>query len=273
MSDSNGIEKKTHVIYGGLDTTQNHPNAYGDPFFGVYTKPVIEQYKFVESKNYEWKKDPNVKRGLSPVKFNLPIGQDDLKLLKDSLSMQNTLLFNPGVIRAVSNSLEAFVGVSKKEISQAFFEGFQTPQGTVYSALCAMTALSMPSVKDASLAEATEVSRLATIAYGLVTAEREGARGFCISAQEFRSGDFESNPLTADEIKAIPYLSGFYDEVYANAGVDLADVHAPHAASIAKKFQDAGFPVLANAFAKKNNLELQVERPARKNDLDDGPGF
>lgn len=273
MSNLQGAEQKPHVIYDGLDTTQNHPNVHGDPFFGVYAKPVIEPHKFSERKNYTWKSDTSVTGSSSPVKFTLPVEQKDLESLKESLSRQDILLFNSGMIRAVLDSQETFIGVSKHEISKAILEGFQSPQGAVFAALSSMAGLTKPALSKTLITEETEVSRLAVITYGMRTQGTEGSRGFCISAQEFRVGDFASNPLNADEIKAIPYLSGIYDEVYAHAGLDQADVHAPHAASIAKKFQDAGFPVLATAFAKKNNLELQVERPARKHDLDDGPGF
>lgn len=271
MSNSTDFALKPNPIYGALDVTQDHPDVYGDPFFGVYAKPAGEPHKLGVRANFSWVADLSTVEKKSPVKFNASIDQGDLKSLTESMSRQDILLFNGRMIGAALKSEHSFVDVSKEDLAKAIYEGFQTPQGAVYAALSAMASVTFPASKGALITEVTETSRIAGVAYGLSKNDFEGVTGFCISAQEFRSGDFSANPLTADEIRAIPALIGFYKEVYDIAGLDHD--YASHAVSVTKKLQDAGFPVLAAGIAKLNNIELKAERPVRKHDLDDGPGF
>ena len=93
--------------------------------------------------------------------------------------------------------------------------------------------------------------------------------GQIISADEFRSGIFADNPLSNDELKALPYLLNQYQEVYRRVTHDLER----HAENCIKKLIFAGCEVAAVAIqdcqaerrgaSLKRGVRLADEGPSR----------
>jgi DNA-binding Xre family transcriptional regulator len=95
--------------------------------------------------------------------------------------------------------------------------------------------------------------------------------GQLISVDEFRSGIFAENPLSNDELKALPYLLNQYQEVYCRVRHDLER----HASSCIKKLTFAGCDVAALAIQQSqvDRTSVKQKLPARETDLEDnGPG-
>lgn len=84
-----------------------------------------------------------------------------------------------------------------------------------------------------------------------------------ISAAEFRHGIFKENPLTADEVIAIPFLVGSSPKIYELAGVD----HSKHAKSVAKKFADAGLDFESNLISDVAMERMVKIKSKHKNEL------
>jgi hypothetical protein len=96
--------------------------------------------------------------------------------------------------------------------------------------------------------------------------------GHLISADEFRSGIFADNPLSNDELKALPYLFNQYKEVYSRVNHDLEC----HANSCIKKLTFAGCEASALAIQQSQLDRTNVKQriPARDAQLGGhGPGL
>lgn len=270
MTEPQVLSPKPGSIYYGLDNSIDHPSVNGDPFFGVYTKRSDGSGKFVTADDFSWKADSNFTGGRVAEKYLKVLEPQDLSAIRDSLVSHSVLTMNASFVRAILNTPEAFSKVSKAEFAKAYLDGIQAPQAAPMAALSGMAHLA--SVKHKQLhpeeqTRATEMIRIAAIYYGVDDHTRP--KKLCISSQEFRIGAFEANPLTADEIKAIPYLGGALREVYELSGQD----HSIHASSVVKKMQDAGFNDVASEMVARHDLELKMSKPVRKHDLDDGPGL
>lgn len=96
--------------------------------------------------------------------------------------------------------------------------------------------------------------------------------GHLISTGEFRSGIFADNPLSNDELKALPYLLNQYQEVYSRVHHDLER----HANSCIKKLTFAGCEAAALAIQQSQVDRTSVNQRLPARDLrpeDDGPSL
>ncbi|MBI6883204.1 hypothetical protein [Pseudomonas putida] len=273
--------KPTTEIYQGLDTSVDHPDIHGDAFFGVYRKgEEIIAHLASDDDLFEYQRSAESLKGKTPVSYKGTVTQEGVETFRSAILNQDVKAFRGRYVQAIFNTPDAFDGVSKEGFAKVFIEAIQSPQAAAFAVVGSMMAVAhsirlnnlLPGIGPLS-----EGGRLATIAYGFGSNSFDDASvapskprvGFLASTQELRLGGFEKNPLTADEIKAIPYLTGFYADLYEAAGVDLS----AHAASVTKKLNDAGYTNIAGELAKRHNVELKAEAPARKYSHDDGPSL
>lgn len=269
--------KPTTEIYQGLDTSVDHPDIHGDPFFGIY-RGSDHRIDHLTSDDdlFEYVRSTESVIGKAPVSYKGVVNEKGVEEFTSAILNQDVKAYRGKYIQAILNTPDAFDGVSKDDFARAFIKAIQSPKAAAFAAVGSMMAIHH-SLKLAPLPGVSESGRLATIAYGFGSNSFDDASvtpskprvGFLASTQELRLGGFEKNPLTADEIKAIPYLSGFYADLYEAAGVDLS----AHAASVTQKLNDAGYTNIAGDLAKRHNVELKAEAPARKYSHDDGPSL
>lgn len=234
----------------------------------MYVKNFVAGHPLAAAENFSWVADGDVALGKSPKQFLVSIYPDHLDTLDRALSNQFLHSLNGKKIEAIFNSPEAFDRVSREDLANAYIRAIQTPQAAGYAAAVSLAVLAHKQwKKSGSNAErdASEMPQFVSISYG-------GFRsGFGMPSQEFRTGRFEKNPLTEDEIKAIPYLAGAMKQVFDLARQD----HSKHAGSVIKKLQDAGFEATATEMARQNGMRHLIEvhaKPDRKNSLSEGPG-
>ncbi|WP_338924931.1 hypothetical protein V0M98_35520 (plasmid) [Pseudomonas silesiensis] len=201
------------------------------------------------------------------LQFEGQIDAGLIKTLTDLASRQEITLL--GVIRAILKTETAFEQISKQEFSRAMIAAIQQPECAGYYAFNAIGRKYADIQKNAPLTfNETGVTgaRLSDIL--IIT----GRSGFMLSGEEFRTGAFEAEPFTAEEVKALPYLMGVVPDLYANAGVD----YSAQLKSTARKLATAGFETEANLMIDVDvEKGLKASKPTRRvvEDENSGPGF
>lgn len=174
------------------------------------------------------------------------------EIIDDLAKRQTIKLF--AMADAILNSKTAFdEGYSKQQFAKAFVASVEQPGAAGGFALFEIARGGIKTHKmRISAGEVTDEG----IGHKYADSIYADRKGYLVSAAEFRVGIFKENPLTADEVKAIPFLIGLSSKIYELAGVD----HSKHAKSVAKKFADAGLNYESNLITDKN-----MERIAQKN--------
>lgn len=265
MTESHVSAPIRPVAYDSLDTAHDHPELFGDPFFGVYRKvAAVADHPFAQGENFSY---------VEPDKWSKPIAHQylavvepqDVATLAKALANQQFRSFNLRLINAIFETPEAFSDVPLESLAEAYVQGIQSPQAAALAAVMSLCALAMVECRATFGRADDDLNDLSCFAYGLDGNEKEIA-GFGLSSQEFRGGRFAKSPLTEEEIKAIPYLAGELKYVFELAGQD----HGRHAVSVIKKLQDAGFESTAREMAYRSGV---VARPVRKYATLDGPSL
>jgi hypothetical protein len=268
-------EPATNGIYKGLNRAVDHPTAHGDAFFGVYLREKPEErHPFKASdENFEYTA-PDAAGIRTPLIYLRPVEKSDLDVLRSSLMNPGFSMFSSEILRAVMNSLSETTPVTRQEFAKAFVDAIQTPQGATFTAAAALSLIATepkdhhaPRFHEPVRSLYTEGEWLSQIGTGS-TKEHYGGK-FAVSAQIFRVDEFSKSPLTADEIKAIPALAGFYADAYQEVGQD----HSAHALSVTNKLRDAGFPNVAANIAKRHGIEIKVEKRTKPISYDGGLGM
>jgi hypothetical protein len=267
------VEAKQRGIFYGFDTTMNHPNANGEPFFGLYLRASKYTHNpFSEPLRYEYPAADSEYAG-TPLLYLHKIDESDLDAMRASLNNPGFSMFSEKNLKAILNSLSDTTPITRKEFVSAFVDAIQTPQAATFMAAAALS-LTAPKSEYNGLSFYepvrsiyTERDWLSQMATGSTFGNY--AMEFVPSAQIFRVDEFAKNPLTEDEIKAIPALTGFYAEAYEEAGQD----HSAHALSVTNKLREAGFPEVAAEIAKLNGIEIKVEKRSTPISYDGGLGL
>jgi len=174
------------------------------------------------------------------------------EIIDDLAKRQTMKLF--AMVDVILDTEAAFdEGYSKKQLAKAFVASVEQPGAAGGFALYEIARGGIHAHKIKTNAGEVPDDGIGHKYADSIYADR---KGYLVSAAEFRSGIFKENPLTADEIKAIPFLIGLSSKVYELAGVD----HSKHAKSVAKKFADAGLNYESNLVTDKD-----MERTIQKN--------
>lgn len=288
LAELNGVQLQAKPssnptsIYDGLDVNRDHPDVFGDPVFGVYHKRKLEapfqlmkldgyfdRYpveRFVVSGTY--KDVPhNPRANFDPeLVFKGTIDRNHLAEMNEAILNQTMGSSSPRAIASIMKSETAFSEVSKKEFAESFLSAIQAPQAVPFSAVLALS----HAVKAGEIVRelGREQASLADMVWALGESHHRN-KGFLLSGKEFTTGAWASNPLTADELRALPYVVGVYREVYDEVGQN----HAAHAKSLVGKVVAAGFPSAAKFIAELIVVEHSAKKPARRVDLDNGPSM
>jgi hypothetical protein len=257
-------------IYDGFDTTMEHPNAHGEPFFGLYLRVKGVDSPFSDPDRYEYAAADSEYAG-TPLLYLHKIEESDLDAMRARLNNPGWNMFSEKHLKAILNSLSDTTPITRKEFANEFVAAIQTPQAATFMAAAALSVTAPKSAynglrsAEPTRSIFTEAEWLSQIATG--STHGNYAIEFSVCAQIFRVDDFAKNPLTEDEIKAIPALAGFYAEAYEEAGQD----HSAHALSVTNKLREAGFPGVSAEIAKRHGIEIKKEplttRPKFSGDL------
>ena len=268
---SNAPAPAAKTIYDGLDPAQDLSKINGDPIFGFYPKPAEKTKSFLfefVGRSPNQCKEPRSK--IPYPEFDRAITFDDIENLKKATASQEIFASSPRLSVAVMTSTMAFADVTKQEFAKAYVEAIQQPQCAGFYAIIAMSRKVMD-VKDSlgigyvglERTEYPDLSRqiqeLSSVAYSLKNANPSD---FLTSGQYFRAGAWESAPLTAEELLAMPFVLGEMQDVYAEIEHDLGR----HAESCAKKLESAGYPDVAAYIHKDLALKAEVSKPQRKHE-------
>jgi hypothetical protein len=273
-------------MYGNLDVTRDHPDVFGDPVFGVYRKKdLASPFRFHELDGFfnRYPVEPVAFRAdgtqrFYDVPFNKNRGDTAEVVFKGELKleqldeMREAILNHTGGstapydVKAVMNSETAFKEVSKKQFAECFIGAIQSPQAVPFLALLALSHAVKSTNDDETLGrEQASLGAMFWAGYG----DHPRRSEFLFSGKEFTVGNWAYKPLTADELRALPYVAGVFREVYDEVGQN----HASHAKSLVAKVAAAGYPTAARVLAELNEIELPAKKPARQVDLDDGPSM
>jgi hypothetical protein len=230
----------------------------GQPYDSVLTRYLHEYKDFI-------KKNKNTNAPL-PLFEKALIGNDVLALDLDAIS-GNYEMFTVRPLKALMDSPKAFSIISKQAFAQRYIDAVEQPKALGMFVLMAITTAYSIRTKSTEYPENKEVYDQQSPLIDRLCGMGSSFRGnFLLSAKEFTINEFASNPLTVDELKAIPYLLGFHKEVYA----EVKHNHGVHAQACAAKMRAAGHDVVADAI-ELNNPDKAV-KPVRKHD-DLSPGM
>lgn len=242
----------------------------GEEVFGFFKKvPHTEQepisISLVETQKYERTNGENVLH--RSIKFE---GSVTPKLIEDLTTLANrqelTLL---GTIRTILKSETAFENISRKEFSQAMVKAIQQPICAGFYAFNAIGRKFADMTRDHSIPKDDDFHRMGgRMSEIMVMAPRSG---FLLSGEEFRTGAFAANPFTVEELKAVPFLMGVVDDLYATAGLD----YSAHVKSAATKLASAGLKTEANLMYDvdvQRHMKADI-KPARRVHDNDGPSL
>ena len=253
------IKIEQSSLYHGLDQSKAHLTPGEPEEFGIYPREqrhrsVITEYvtanadcfKAVAMGGYV-RKFPDLKR---------PINSYDMQGLSlDAVSGDYTM-FKDKALKTVMSLPNTFSEVSRKDFSISYLKAAEQPRALAAFALVALGSVSM------STPDEYEKQRFMALLKGKIW----GHKGeFLISAKEFTVNEFASNPLTVDEIKALPFLLGQHQAVYA----EVEHNHAVHAEACVTKLRTAGYDFAADCIIE--NQVQKVVKPTRERD--DEPSF
>jgi hypothetical protein len=269
---STEYKSSANGIFEGFDPTMDHPNAHGEPFFGLYLRAKGAKSPLSDLERYEFAAADSEYAG-TPLLYLHKIEESDLDAMRAQLNNPGWSMFSEKNLKAILNSLSDITPVTRKEFVDAFVDAIQTPQAATFMAASALS-LTAPESESTGLSFMDPVRSIYTEREWLSQMATGSTFGnyaieFSPSAQIFRVDEFAKNPLTADEIKAIPALTGFYSQAYEEAGQD----HSAHALSVTNKLRDAGFPQVAAEIAKRHEIEIEVEKRTTPIKYDGGLGL
>lgn len=243
----------------------------GEEVFGFFKRlPKAQQepitLNIVTTENYEMIGGQSLRQRSSL--FKGVVTQQVIDDLTTLASRQEMKLFD--MIRAVLKSETAFESISRKEFCSAMVEAIQQPICAGYYAFNAIGR------KFADIRRTTPDSALdndfhrvgGRMSEIITLAPRSG---FLLSGEEFRTGAFAAAPFTVDEIKAVPFLMGVVDDLYATAGLD----YSAHVKSAAGKLVSAGLKTEANWMYDvdvQRHMKADIKPPRRVHD-NDGPSL
>lgn len=242
------VEIEKSSFYHGLDQTKAHLTPEDPPEFGIYPKEqrhhsLITEYVIANRDVFNrvgygeyTRKAPDLKR---------PINSYDIQGLSlDAVSGDNTMFKDKG-LKTIMSLPSSFLEISKKDFAAAYLKAAEQPGALATFALTALGAVSMSDPDDTKRLKYME----------LMVGKLWGNKGeFLTSAKEFTVNEFASNPLTVDEIKALPFLLGHHQEVYA----EVEHNHGVHAESCVTKLRTAGYDFAANLIVE-NQVQKEVK--------------
>lgn len=250
------------------ESVLHNPVKPGEEIFGFFKRPVHPRFDLesIQIKTIHNYIHDGVKAIHQPyLEFGGEVSVSLIETLTDLAARQEITLL--GAVRAILKSETAFEHVSKQDFSRAMIAAIQQPECAGYYAFNAIGRKYADIQKNAPLTFIeTDVTgaRLSDIL--IIT----GRSGFMLSGEEFRTGVFEAEPLTADEIKAVPYLMGVVQDLYATAGVD----YSAQLKSTARKLASAGFETEANLMIDVDvERRLKASKPTRRVVENDGPSL
>lgn len=234
----------------------------GQPFNSVVTSFFKKHKSFINERFASSK--------ASPV-LDTPITKMDLSGLAIDAVSGNYQMFTVKSVRYILNSPNAFTEVSKKEFANAYLNAVEQPQVIGVFALTALS--SAYSLKHKENKQVNSLSEEMVAKFNLLISRAYNFAGdfhrgnFMFSSKEFTVSEFAQNPLTVEEIKALPFLTGLYNELYA----EVEHNHGVHAEACAAKMRSAGHDTLADTIELNN--PAKVTKPVRKHDDDLSPGM
>jgi hypothetical protein len=253
------IKYEESSFYNGLDQTKVHLTPGEPEEFGIYPKEqrhqsVVSAYASSNADCLTPTERGGYVRKLPELKR--PINSYDLQGLNFDAVSGDFTMFKNNAVKAIMSLRNAFSEVSKKDFALAYLKASEQPRALATFAFVALGAVSLSTAND------HEKTRLTGLLMGRLWSKKGQ---FLVSAKEFTVNEFASNPLTVDEIKAIPFLLGLHQEVYA----EVEHNHAVHAEACATKLRTAGYEFAADRIL--DNLVQKVVKPNRTRD--DEPSF
>ncbi len=183
-------------------------------FQRTYTKP-----SFIRRRGSGGVKD-------KPAPFERAITQQDLNELVVALAYQETIPVR--YIDSIMSSKIAFSEeISRKDFSKAFIDGIQQVECAGFYGMMAMAVATQRAFSRSPVV----IDRY----LGILNSMKSGS--YCFSGAYFKCGHFEKNPLTPDEILALPYLFDYAKDLYNLLGISFES----HRESVVNKLLDAGF--------------------------------
>lgn len=197
------------------------------------------------------RKSPIV-HGTTP--FTRALTVEDMGLMRSSI-LSRSLAVNPDLIRFIGSSPVAFTGdVSKDQFLISIIDAIQQPEVAGFYAHVSLALVYGELEPSDSRSEM--LGKISNFIYEM---------GEKPSGQSFTQGDFASTPLTAEEIRAIPYATGYLPEAY-----DLVE-HGleKHSRAVARKLASAGMNLQAETVLRRTE-EVPVTKRTRAHE-DDSP--
>jgi hypothetical protein len=244
----------------------------GEPAeFGIY--PEEQSYNSVVSaffiKNRKYITDQKRTNNPDPV-LEVPITKKDLVGLEFDAVSGDYQMFSAKPIKCIMDSPNAFSEISRKEFVSAYLKAAEQPQTVGFFAMTALTSVYAKNIMETNNFEHQdeEMKKRGLFIDRIYNLKSDSFRGnFMFSAKEFTVNEFAQKPLTVEEIKAIPFLTGLYNEIYA----EVEHNHGVHAQACADKMRSAGHDILAEAI--ELNIPARASKPVRKHGDDLSPGM
>lgn len=190
--------------------------------------------------------------------FNVVLTDKDISAMRHNFLAQEKPLSNK-FINTVLKSKYAFIGdVTKEQFCQALVEAVENPKTVAYSAYYCLGNAALKSSNADSIIDSPDIEFFKT------SIDENGSL-IGVNPQIFQTGVFEKNPLTIDEIRAIPRITGYAKKAFEIAGVNDCSLSK----SVIEKLKKAGFAETADYIEKK----AVVKNSRDKNDVESGPGY
>ena len=244
----------------------------GEEIFGFYKKTDSSQLpdiQVLKEKTLSVRDGDGQNAGRLVRYFDGEVTPKVIKDLTTLAARQDMMLLQ--TIKIIFETQSAFQSVSRADFSKAMVQAIQQPECAGFYAFNAMAhkvASEQRKIEERDPKYDKYLPDLVKSFGNLVVEERNG---FLLSGEELRVGPFKSNPFTAEEIKAIPFLMRVLDPVYTAAGVN----YSAHMKSVANKLASADFKTEANMIHKldvNNHMQLKSKPAGRVLD-DDGPSL
>lgn len=181
---------------------------------------------------------------------------EDMDLMRSAI-LSRSLDVNPDLIRFIGSSPVAFTGdVSKDQFMIGVIDAIQQPEVASFYAHISLALVLGELERSSSRSEM--LGKFADSIFEL--------RGKSLG-QSFVTGDFASAPLTAEEIRAIPYVTGYLPEAYdlVEHGLDK------HFKPVARKLAAAGMDIQAEAVLRRMQESPGVKRTRAHEDDSPSP--
>ena len=131
--------------------------------------------------------------------------------------------------QAIMSSKVAFSGeVSKKTFAEALIKATQDVRCVGFYAIALITRCTIPATEN----DDSAMDRIYKLFYGAGNSPIYARSGFAL-----KSGPFADDPLSIEDMKAVPYLLGYLPDLYVTVGLNYDHM----AKVVAKKLLNAGF--------------------------------